>query len=289
MSYTSNLTNHDPSKYQSNASFVYSSANSSPVLQLLDAQPGEKIIDLGCGTGQLTVQIQGMVGDEGEVVGVDSNEGMLQSARSTSPTSIPYIQADIQDPSSFASSHPDLKGKFDKVFTSATLHWCKSSPGGVCELVSWLLKPGGKFVFEFGGFGNCVGIRSGLHQSLKSIEIDPIPLDPWYFPTTGQYEKVLNSASLIPQAVSLVPRPTPLPTNLKGWLETFARNSFLSTLSDEQANQVLDDVVERCRVDNYWSTHNPGIGIEPTSSSSGGEEGWEVMYIRLRGWATKPE
>ncbi|KAK6907680.1 hypothetical protein L486_05596 [Kwoniella mangroviensis CBS 10435] len=289
MSYKSNLTNHNPDKYQTNASFTYSAKNSSPVLELLDAQSGEKIIDLGCGTGQLTIQIKSIVGEGGEVVGVDSNEGMLQSARSSSPSSITYLQADIQNFQSFQTSYPDYKGKFDKVFTSATLHWCKSSPGGVCDLVNWLLKDGGKFIFEFGGFGNGVGIRSALHQSLKSINIDPIPLDPWYFPTVGQYEKVLRSSSLTPQSVNLVPRPTPLPTDLRGWLETFARNSFLSSLTDEQANQVLDDVVEKCRVDNYWSDSNPGIGVQPTSKEAEGGEGWEIMYVRLRGWATKSQ
>ncbi|WWC60636.1 uncharacterized protein I303_103210 [Kwoniella dejecticola CBS 10117] len=308
MSYSSNLTNHNPSKYQTNASFVYSAANSSPVLDLLDAQPGEKIIDLGCGTGQLTIQLQGIVcvGEGGEVVGVDSNESMLESARQSlkqaSSHRIKFIQADIQNFPSFASKHPELEGHFDKVFTSATLHWCKSNPGGVVELVKWLLKPGGKFAFEFGGFGNVVGIRAALHQSLKSRGMNPIPLDPWYFPTDKQYQKLLDSKGFTTDAecIKLVPRPTPLPTNLKGWLETFARNSFLSTLSDEDAQSVLDEVVQICRVDNYWSDAHPGSGINPRSDSESNDkdkdkdkgdmrEGWEVMYVRLRGIAIKPQ
>ncbi|WRT65997.1 uncharacterized protein IL334_002948 [Kwoniella shivajii] len=287
MSFKSNLTNHNASRYQTNASFVYSSANSSPVLNLLDAQAGEKIIDLGCGNGELTVQLKEAVGDQGEIIGVDSNENMLTSARSNSPSSIQYFQADIQDFNSFSSAHPELKGRFDKVFTSATLHWCKSSPSGVVELVKWLLKDGGKFAFEFGGFGNCVGIRSALHQSLRKRNIDPIPLDPWYFPTVAQYESVLTSIGLTPQTVQLVPRPTPLPTSLRGWLDTFARNSFLSSLNDEDAGQVLDEVVELSRVDNYWSEKNPGVGLRSNSDSDEGKDGWEVMYVRLRGVAIK--
>lgn len=61
-----------------NASFVYSAAFTSPVLGLLDAQPGQKILDMGCGTGELTAQIQQAVGSEGEVWGVDSNADMVR-------------------------------------------------------------------------------------------------------------------------------------------------------------------------------------------------------------------
>ncbi|WWC88195.1 uncharacterized protein L201_003100 [Kwoniella dendrophila CBS 6074] len=288
-SYASNLTNHNPAKYQTNASFVYSAANSSPVLSLLDAKPNEKIIDLGCGTGELTIQIKDLVGDGGggEVIGVDSNETMLESARKNSPKSITYIQADIQDYETFITKNPELKGKFDKVFTSATLHWCKSSPENVIKLVNWLLKPNGKFSFEFGGFGNCVGVRAALHQVLKSKNIDPVPLDPWYFPTDKQYEKLLRSNGFKTDSIALVPRPTALPTNLKGWLETFARNSFLSTVSDDIANEILDQVVEICRPDNYWSNVTPGIGVKSDTEMQKGEEGWQVMYVRLRGLAIK--
>ncbi|KAK8865596.1 hypothetical protein IAR55_000740 [Kwoniella newhampshirensis] len=290
MSHESSLTNHNPTAYQTNASFVYSSAYSGPVLSLLDPRPGEKIIDLGCGTGELTRVISDAVGEGGEVVGVDSNRSMLDKATSATPATITYLQADIQSPSTFISLHPAYKGKFDAVFTSATLHWCKSAPGGVVELVKWLLKPGGRMAFEFGGFGNCVGVRAALHEVIRRKGVDPSPLDPWYFPTIAHYTKLLEQHNLTPQNVQLVPRPTPLPTSLRGWLVTFARNSFLSSFSDQEADEIMDQVSEICRVDNYWSDENPGVGVTSQGQEKQvgkGQEGWEVMYVRLRGVALK--
>jgi ubiquinone/menaquinone biosynthesis C-methylase UbiE len=77
MSHTTSLSNHNPSNYNTHADFVYSTAYTAPVLSLLDAKPGEKIIDLGCGTGELTEQISKIVGPEGTVVGLDSSESMV--------------------------------------------------------------------------------------------------------------------------------------------------------------------------------------------------------------------
>ena len=105
---------------------------------------------------------------------------------------------------------PTLKGTFDAVFSSATFHWCKQNPGGVIDAVKWLLKPGGRLAFEMGGFGNwsvpvlvfllpaslrsvdcqSVGVRSAIHEVLRRKGVDPIPLDPWYFPNVSQYTTV---------------------------------------------------------------------------------------------------
>ncbi|WVQ71308.1 hypothetical protein IAR50_000835 [Cryptococcus sp. DSM 104548] len=285
MPYSANLTNHNASNYHTNASFVFSSANTAPVLGLLQAKEGEKIIDLGCGTGELTKGLKEVVGEKGVVVGVDSSRDMLDKAASQSPPSIPYLQADIQSRSSFAASYPQYHHAFDAVFTSATLHWCKDSPEGVVELVKWLLIPGGRFVFEFGGFGNVCGIRAALHQVVRSRGIDPIPLDPWYLPTPRQYESMLKAANFTPSNVHLAPRPTPLPTSLQGWLTTFARSSFLSTFDEKEASAIMQEAAEMARVDNYWSVDKPGMGVK---GQEGEEDGWEVMYVRLRGVAFAP-
>jgi len=78
MSYAANLTNHTPSDYSQNASFVYSAKYTNAVLGLLDAKPGERIVDLGCGTAELTRQIKEAVGADGFVAGVDSSEEMVR-------------------------------------------------------------------------------------------------------------------------------------------------------------------------------------------------------------------
>jgi SAM-dependent methyltransferase len=130
----------------------------------------------------------------------------LDEARESVGTEgITFVQADIQAIEKHLD--PSLKGKFDAVFSSATFHWCKDNPGGVVESVKWLLKPGGRMVWEMGGFGNTcvavdrlgqwltrlhprVGVRGAIHQALRKRGVDPVPLDPWYFPTVGQYTAV---------------------------------------------------------------------------------------------------
>jgi SAM-dependent methyltransferase len=65
--------------YQSAAHFVYSAENTEPVLSMLNAQAGEKIVDFGCGSGEVTHQIIRAVGEEGEVVGIDISQAMVRS------------------------------------------------------------------------------------------------------------------------------------------------------------------------------------------------------------------
>jgi len=94
---------------------------------------------------------------------------------------------------------------FDAVFTNATLHWCKRDPGGVLDGVKKALKKnkhetthGGlpRFVGEFGGFLNVTGVRSHLHRVMVERGIDPVPLDPWFFPTDKEYREVSISSSM---------------------------------------------------------------------------------------------
>jgi ubiquinone/menaquinone biosynthesis C-methylase UbiE len=95
MSHATSLSNHN-----THADFVYSAAYTAPVLSLLDAKPGEKIIDLGCGTGELTEQISKIVGPEGTVVGLDSSESMVSQFKTVihniaQPISVLYSAYDL--------------------------------------------------------------------------------------------------------------------------------------------------------------------------------------------------
>jgi ubiquinone/menaquinone biosynthesis C-methylase UbiE len=83
MSHNTSLTNHNPTNYTKHANFVYSAKYTSAVLDLLDPQPGESVIDLGCGTGQVTEKIKAAVGDTGIVHGVDSSEEMVCDSKWT--------------------------------------------------------------------------------------------------------------------------------------------------------------------------------------------------------------
>jgi SAM-dependent methyltransferase len=79
---------------------------------------------------------------------------LIKARDSSQGSDIDYKQCDIQQLSRDGSVPQEWHHAFDKVFTSATLHWCKADPAGVVESVKWLLKPGGVFAYEFGGYNN---------------------------------------------------------------------------------------------------------------------------------------
>lgn len=70
-------TGWSATEYRAIASYVYSSEATSQILQSLGASPGDKVLDLGCGSGEVTAEIARLVGPDGSVVGVDSSEDMV--------------------------------------------------------------------------------------------------------------------------------------------------------------------------------------------------------------------
>ncbi|KZV78382.1 S-adenosyl-L-methionine-dependent methyltransferase [Exidia glandulosa HHB12029] len=260
-------------KYNKTANFVYSAAYTSAVLDMLDAKPGEKIVDFGCGTGELTKQLAQVVGSQGDVVGYDASQNMVDKARANGVASA-YV-SDLQQPEFFAHADRERKlerGTQDAVFSNATLHWCNKDPAAVARNAYSLLKPGGRFVAELGGFMNCVGVVQSLYAVLRSRGHDPVPLDPWYFPSTSEYQKVLESAGLVVSSISLHPRLTPLNGPLADWLELFARPSMLREFDEKTAKEIVMEVQNMCERDCKDADGN-----------------WAIMYCRLRFRAEKPQ
>src|SRR6185503_9183537 len=156
-------TSWNPESYAKNARFVADLGE--PLLRLLDPKPLEIILDLGCGDGALTEKI---ISVGCTVYGCDSSIAQLRAARARG------IQSFVMDGQQLA-----IKPRFDAVFTNAALHWMKDA-AKVVEGVASALKPGGRFVGEFGGTGNVETIRQALHAQLSKRGIDPWSVDPWY-------------------------------------------------------------------------------------------------------------
>ncbi|KAI0734765.1 S-adenosyl-L-methionine-dependent methyltransferase [Fomitopsis betulina] len=249
--------------YQKTASFVYSKEFTAPVLTLLDAKPGEKVIDVGCGSGEVTLQIKQLIGETGVVVAMDSSASMIAKCKEygLQHAFVGDAQA-IEIPASWDAS---LQGGYDAVFSNATLHWCKQNPRGVVSGAKRLLKPGGRFVIEMGGQMNCIGIRSALHHVLRERGYKPEELDPWYFPSTEDYRELLESAGFDVETISLHPRVTPLNGAVIDWLRLFARPHFLAGFEDKEAEEIMQAVQDICAVD---------------CRDSQGR--WSMVYIRLR-------
>jgi len=258
-----------PEKYNQHASFVYSKEFTTPVLSMLNAQPGEKIMDFGSGSGELTVQLQSIVGESGLIVGVDASKNMIEKARKNGVVNC--FVADVQSlklppPSGACDDVPtSFDFKFDAVFSNAALHWCKQSPRGAIESAAKALKKGGRFVAEMGGFTNCIGLIMAIHIALRKRGYDPVALSPWYFPSAEEYRDLLESCGFEVKEISLHPRFTPLTSDLIGWQHTFCRNTIYGGMSDGEAEATMKDVQDMCEIDMKDSKGN-----------------WATMYTRLR-------
>jgi SAM-dependent methyltransferase len=245
----------DAAGYSANAHFV--PALGQAVLDLLQARAGERILDLGCGDGVLTEKLVAL---GAQVVGVDSSPDMIAAARRRG------LDARLMDARSLT-----FQEEFDAVFSNAALHWVKDDPDAPIAGAFRALKAGGRFVGEMGGHA-CVGaITVALLAALQRRGIqDPAAWIPCYFPAVDEYETRLRRAGFVPQSVQLVPRPTLLPTGMRGWLETFA-NPYCAALPHGERNAFLEEVTAL---------------LEPVLCDAQGR--WTADYIRLRFAAVKP-
>ena len=242
----------DPDSYARNARFV--SDLGAPVLELLAPQPGERILDLGCGDGALTAKLVAL---GCSVLGVDASAAQVEACRRLG------LDARVGD-----GQRLDFVAEFDAVFSNAALHWMKR-PDDVIAGVSRVLKAGGRFVAEFGGYGCVEKIKRALIASLASRGIDGERLNPWYFPTVEDYSARLVRGGFAIRYIALIPRPTPLPTEINGWLETFAQ-SFMAPLEAGARGEFIAEVRESLR---------------PELCSADGK--WFADYVRLRFAADK--
>ena len=186
-------------RYADNARFV--SDLGQPVLDLLNPQAGEHILDLGCGDGALTEKI---VSAGAIVVGVDSSEDMVAAAKTRG------LDARVAD-----AFHLNFCSEFDAVFSNAALHWMKQDPDSVIRGIWSALKPGGRFAAEMGGFGNVAAITVGLCATLEQFGVEkPAELIPWYYPTADEYSGRLQKAGFLVNYIELIPRPTPLKSDV---------------------------------------------------------------------------
>jgi SAM-dependent methyltransferase len=240
--------------YARNAAFVPGLAGG--VLELLSAQPGEEILDLGCGDGQLTRRI----GDAGaRVIGVDSSPQMVEAARALG------IAAEVAE----AEALPFADGQFDAVFSNAVLHWVRGQDAMLGE-VRRVLRPQGRFVAEFGGHGNIAAIHVALRAVFQRHGLDDSADRLNYYPSAESYGERLRGHGFQVRQIALIPRPTPLPeSGMEGWLRTF-RRGLLEELPEKLRESVVAETVAL---------------LQTVLCDEAG--GWTADYVRLRFAAVK--
>ena len=240
-------------KYATDAAYV--AALGLPVVELLAPQPGERILDLGCGDGALsaTIAARGC-----SVVGVDASKEMVAAARERGI-----------DARCHSGDALEFDNEFDAVFSNAALHWM-TNYDRVVACVFAALRPGGRFVGELGGAGNVQTIVTAIREVTAADQRLGAFRSPWFFPTPEEYRASLEAGGFAVTHIELIPRPTPLPAGLRSWLEIFADHATTG-LEAPTREAFLDAVEKRCRPHLYSPS-----------------DGWVADYVRLRFRAVKP-
>lgn len=236
----------------------------SDVLNLLSPEPGERILDLGCGDGFLSEQIRRL---GATVVGLDSSPDLVRAA----------VQRGL-DARLGNGEQLLFQAEFDAVFSNAALHWMLKQPA-VLTGVHRALRPGGRFIAEMGGHGNVAAIRTALRavaatfglatelteaasatEAAKASEAAESNV----FFTAAEYRTLLEAHGFHVETIDLIPRPTPLPTGLSGWIQTF-RRSLLDRLQPEEQRQLILQTTDLLR---------------PILCDRSGQ--WHADYVRMR-------
>ncbi|KKI91977.1 methyltransferase type 11 [Bacillus sp. SA1-12] len=228
--------------YDAKHSFV--SKYGEGLLDLLAPKPGEKILDLGCGTGDLAKKI---VGYGSEVVGVDKSQNMIAQAKGK----YPEIRFEIKD-----ATNLDFNQQFDAVFSNAALHWIKPPKAAVISIYN-SLKQNGRFVAEFGGKGNVKMITDEISNQLKKAGIDYYQDKfPWYFPSISEYTRLMEEAGFTVVYAQLYHRPTPLmgEDGLKNWINMFCAN-FFEGMEQVQRDKMMKRIEEQLKDRMFFEDH----------------------------------
>ncbi len=233
-------------RYNKHADFVSNLAF--PVIELLNPKENEKILDLGCGDGTLAVEIEKF---DAQVIAVDLSESMVAKTQEKG------IKASVM-----SATELTFKNEFDAVFSNAVLHWVKDSDKAIKKIFK-SLKPKGRFIAEFGGYGNIKFLTDAMQKVFNEHKEFGVFNNPWNFPKDTDYKQLLEENNFNVEYIELIPRPTKI-DDISNWLDIFA-NGIISHLTQGQQSVFKQEVRKI---------------LKPKIYSK--KDGWVADYVRLR-------
>lgn len=177
-----------------------------PALELLDPQPGEEILDIGCGDGVLTEEIAKR---GAHVVGIDNSESMVAAAKARG------LDARLMDAADLRFSEA-----FDAAFSNATLHWVLDKERAA-RAIWFALRRGARFVGEMGGEDNLKELREALDDVLVARGYGPPTYASNWYPSIEEFTGVYENAGFEQVDARLIERPTRLEHGVAPWVMTF--------------------------------------------------------------------
>ncbi len=237
-------THWKPALYNDKHAFVYQYGES--LIDILAPQAGELVLDLGCGSGQLTAKIA----ERGApVIGIDNSADMIHDAQAKYPA----LDFHVMDAADFRFDQP-----FDAIFSNAVLHWVLQKEEAI-QCMYQNLKPGGRLILEFGGKGNVGTIVNQLRQSLQKRGFtEQASIELWYFPSIGEYATLLEKKGFRVTLSQHYERPTELAdeqTGIQDWIEMFG-GAFLKGIPATEKNEITREVQtmirEQCFSNGKW-------------------------------------
>ncbi len=206
----------------------------------LDLRGDERILDLGCGDGELTARLAGRV-PQGRVLGIDASQGMIDTARKHAAGNLDFVLQDINT--------LDYEDEFDLAFSNATLHWIKDHRRMLYNVYRALRKDG-IIRFSFAADGNCSHLFRVVRRAMALPAYRSHFRDfqwPWFMPTVGEYQDLLhrsefnavrvwleNADQLFPDAEALI-----------RWVDQPSLVPFLTHLDEALRQAFRDFVVEQ--------------------------------------------
>lgn len=228
----------DAKLYDQSHAFVSQYGNH--LIELLAPKEGERILDLGCGTGDLANKLHNIGVN---VIGVDKSENMIVQAKSK----YSQIEFSVQDATDLTFNQ-----EFDAVFSNATLHWVQSPLKALTSIYN-SIKKGGRFVAEFGGKGNVQTIVNAIINKMNEEEI-PFQTEkyPWYYPSIGEYTNLMEQVGFRVTFAQHFDRPTPLQgeAGLANWINMFGSN-LLEGIEDESKERIISKVEQALKTNLY--------------------------------------